>query len=65
MAILINLLVLVVIIGVCYWLLTLIMPLMPPPFGTIILVLFVLICLIFFLNTVGFIGSGPVLRVYR
>ncbi len=54
---LVGLLVAVVIMGLIYWLITM-LPL-PAPFGTIVLVIFIIICILWLASSFGFIGSGP------
>lgn len=58
---LIGLLVAVLIIGLIYWLITLI-PL-PDPFKTIVLVIFIIIVILWLLSSFGVLGAGPILRV--
>ncbi len=55
---LVGLLVAVLIIGLIYYLITLI-PL-PDPFKTIVLVLFIIIVILWLLSSFGILGSGPI-----
>lgn len=52
---LISLLVAVLVLGLIYWLITL-LPI-PDPFKKIVLVIFIIICIIMLLNMFGFIGT--------
>ena len=54
---LISLLVAVIVIGLLYWLITL-LPL-PDPFKKIVVVIFILIVIIWLLGFTGILGSGP------
>jgi hypothetical protein len=54
---LISLLVAVLVLGLIYWLITL-LPI-PDPFKKIVLVVFIIICIIWVLNMFGMLGSGP------
>lgn len=58
---LVGLLVFILIVGLLYWCVTL-LPL-PQPFKNIALVIVILICIIFLLNSLGVVGSGPVIRL--
>ena len=58
---LIGLLVVILIVGCIYWLITL-LPL-PPPFKTVALVILILIVIIWLASSLGAFGSGPVLRL--
>jgi hypothetical protein len=58
---LIGLLIFIIIVGLLYWCVTL-LPI-PQPFKNIALVIVILICIIFLLNSLGVVGTGPVLRV--
>ncbi len=58
---LISLLVLVIVLALVWYLLTrYLLPLLPEPFRTIVLVIVVLICIVFLL---GMIGIGPGIRL--
>jgi hypothetical protein len=58
---LIGLLILIIVFGLLYWCVTL-LPL-PAPFKQIALVVLILICIIFLLNSLGVVGSGPIIRI--
>lgn len=58
---LIGLLVFVIILGLLYWCITL-LPL-PQPFKNIAIVILILICIVFLLNSLGVVGSGPLFRI--
>jgi hypothetical protein len=64
MPFLFSLLVMVIVLGLIYWLITM-LPL-PPPFKNIALVIIVVICLIYLLGILfGGFAPFPVLRGYR
>lgn len=54
---LISLLVAVIVIGLIFWLLTM-LPI-PQPFLNIVKVILVVICIIWLLSFTGFLGGGP------
>jgi hypothetical protein len=58
---LVGLLVFIIIMGLLYWVVTLI-PL-PAPFKTIALVVLLLICIVYLASAFGLFASGPILRV--
>ena len=58
---LVGLLIFIIIVGLLYWCVTL-LPL-PQPFKNIALVIVILICIVFLLNSLGVVGSGPILRI--
>ncbi len=58
---LVGLLIFIIVVGLLYWCVTL-LPL-PQPFKNIALVIVILICIIFLLNSLGVVGSGPLIRL--
>ena len=58
---LVGLLIFVIVVGLLYWCVTL-LPL-PQPFKNIALVILILICIIFLLNSLGVVGTAPVVRL--
>lgn len=58
---LISLLIFIIIFGLLYWCVTL-LPI-PQPFRNVALVILILICIIVLLNSLGVVGSAPVVRL--
>jgi hypothetical protein len=64
MTLFVNLIILACLVGFGYWLVVLLLvPRLPAPFGTIVIIIFVIFCLILMLSLFGVIGGGPYFRV--
>jgi hypothetical protein len=57
LSLLVNLLILCLVIGVLYWIATLISPSMPPPLQKVPLIIIALVALILILNMFGIAGQ--------
>jgi hypothetical protein len=58
---LVGLLIFIIIVGLLYWAVSL-LPL-PQPFKNIALVIVILICIVFLLNALGIVGTGPIVHL--